>query len=677
MVLYLSGDRLRRALKKFGSSRVKQGRLFDFLIVKRTLALKRENAVAITTTEPAYITALEEIGSIRNAAGEYVFEKYPYLNFFATNDARAGYRSRKYKSNGTNTTIGGDQWQRYVIQFDGSKPRKMSLKAGYEAHLADLLLSGSDKQPLPNLTETAIWYFRNQDLDTIVGSETRTKERLQLITDEFVRRIGLTNDEINAIFDKSVDDTEDVNSPAFTTKVVDPREYLPGKIAATAGAAPVNLSVVSFDLVTALCAKNFIILTGPSGTGKSRAALKLAEGLQLLYGDQVSWSIFELIPVGADWTTPKRLLGFKTPFGKERRGEDGAITNEGYEITSTLRLILRASHPDAGSIPHFLILDEMNLSHVERYFAPFLSLMEATNILGDDGGVSLIDAEDFALVAQLLEEEDANSREAEAAKLLLTEGRNFVLPPNLFFVGTVNVDETTYMFSPKVLDRAHVIELTPERPSAYLRGDALVEPGGQLDIEVANQLLRASIEKRKSERLAPPNPSEILNQASGIGFSEEEIHAIRSQVVVALDGCYDLLSPVGFPFGYRITKEVFVYILSWLFAKHAAKVDKATILETWPEALDRAILQKVLPKLHGNKRMLSDSLRALSAFLGGNHANSPQPASYTLGLVTSVGIPEHGKLSLPGQPPYLPLSRVKLDAMQDRLNAVGYVSFVN
>lgn len=677
MAIYLSAARLRRALSSLGRSRVKQGRLFDFLIVKRTLAIKSEDSVAITTTEPAYVSALEEIGSVRNSAGEYVNEKYPYLNIYATDESRSGYRSAKYKSNGTNSTIAGDPWQRHVIQFDEAKPRRMSLQAGYEAHLADLLLTGNDKEPLPNLTETAIWYFRDQDLEAILGSEVATRERLLRLTGEFVSRVGLTNAEISAIFDQSVDDTEDAASPSFTAAVSDPGGYLPGKIVPSPRAAAMDLGVVSFDLVASLSAKNFVILTGPSGTGKSRAALKLAEGLQIHYADKLSLSLFELIPVGPDWTSPKRLLGFKTPFGKERRSADGAVTNEGYEITSTLRLILRASHPDVSGIPHFLIFDEMNLSHVERYFAPFLSLMEAANILDDEGGVSLIDAEDFALVAQLLEGEDASSREAEAAKLILTEGRSFVLPPNLFFVGTVNVDETTYMFSPKVLDRAHVIELNAERPSAYLKGGAPLEPGGEVRIEVADKLLQRSVEDRRAQKHELPNPAEILSGATDFGFSGDEIDAIRAQIVAALDGCYDLLSPVGYPFGYRISKEVFVYILSWLSAKHASGADKATLLATWPDAVDRAVLQKVLPKLHGNRRLLSDSLRALSAFLGGNHAASTPSAAYTIGAATTVGVPEAGRLQLPGSGPFLPLSRKKLDAMHDRLNATGYVSFVN
>ncbi len=676
MALFVNAERLKKALVQLSGSRVKQGRLFDYLIIKRTLQIKNVTSVAITTTEPAYISALEEIGSVRSLDGEYVNEKLPYLNFFATDEARAGYRSPKYRSNGTNTTIAGDQWQRHVIELDGEKPRKMSLKPGYETHLPELLLTSNDKLPLPNLVEAAIWYFRGGDLDVLLGAETRTKERLELLRDEFVLRVGLNSSEINAIFDRNVDASEDPNSPIFVTTAAEPKDYLPGNVVPLARAQGPVTSSVSLNLVTALSAKNFVILTGPSGTGKSRSALKLAEGLQAYFGDATRFPIFELVPVGPDWTSPKRLLGFKSPFGKERRAEDGAITNQSYEITSTIRLILRASHPDSADIPHFLIFDEMNLSHVERYFAPFLSLMEAANILDGEGGVSLIDLEDFALVAQILEDDEAGSQEAESAKKILTDGRSFVLPSNLFFVGTVNVDETTYMFSPKVLDRAHVIELDAAKPSSYLAGTTSPEEQ-QIDAGVANDILRKSIEARREQRFKQANPADVLDGAVELGLASDDVSVIRDAVIKSLDGCYELLSPVGYPFGYRISKEVFVYLLAWIAAQSSAGVDKSQILQTWPAALDRAILQKVLPKIHGNKRLLGDCLSAVSAFLGGGHMTSSPPASFRLGMGTVIGVKEEDRLQLPGEKPYLALSRKKLDAMHDRLNATGYVSFVS
>ena len=94
--------------------------------------------------------------------------------------------------------------------------------------------------------------------------------------------------------------------------------------------------------------------------------------------------------------------------------------------------------------PHFLILDEMNLSHVERYFADFLSAMEARN-----GVIRLHDEGPRDDLNFCLPRFDGDP---------VGVPREIPYPPNFFVIGTVNVDETTYMFSPKVLDRAHVIE---------------------------------------------------------------------------------------------------------------------------------------------------------------------------------------------------------------------------
>ena len=256
-----------------------------------------------------------------------------------------------------------------------------------------------------------------------------------------------------------------------------------------------------------------------------------------------------------------------------------------------------------AEVPHFLIFDEMNLSHVERYFAPFLSLMEAANVLDEKAGVTLIDEPDVALIADLLKAEDSESAEARAAQALIVDGRSFTIPSNLFFVGTVNVDETTYMFSPKVLDRAHVIELESQKPSTYLLGEA-AHAGEEISVQQALALFQESIADREEQRNEFPNPAQILDRVKDLGFTNAEIGAIKEATARALDGCYQLLLPVGFPFGYRIPKEVFAYLRVWIAASVLRGTAKEAMLEHWPDTLDRAVLQKVLPKIHGNKRTL-------------------------------------------------------------------------
>src|SRR5690606_3454364 len=99
-----------------------------------------------------------------------------------------------------------------------------------------------------------------------------------------------------------------------------------------------------------------------------------------------------------------------------------------------VHLLYKASKPENANKPFFLILDEMNLSHVERYFADFLSIMESKDTI------------------KLYTGKERKSLDG------ITIPFEIGWPKNLFIIGTVNIDETTYMFSPKVLDRANVIE---------------------------------------------------------------------------------------------------------------------------------------------------------------------------------------------------------------------------
>lgn len=132
----------------------------------------------------------------------------------------------------------------------------------------------------------------------------------------------------------------------------------------------------------------------------------------------------ELVAVGADWSTRDPILGGPDPEDKTR-----------YLKTSALDLILRATaEPD---LPHFLILDEMNLAHVEHYLADILSAIESGEPLKLHG--------------------DRNNSGAPAIR----DGvpGELRLPLNLFIIGIVNDGETTCLLSPNTLDRANVLEM--------------------------------------------------------------------------------------------------------------------------------------------------------------------------------------------------------------------------
>ena len=166
-----------------------------------------------------------------------------------------------------------------------------------------------------------------------------------------------------------------------------------------------------------LATKRLVLLTGLSGSGKTRLALA--------FGQWLGRDRYKIVAVRPDWTGPDALLGYENQLSLAR--DDGYA----WVVPETLRFMLRAAKDP--SHPYLLLLDEMNLAHVERYFADVLSGIES----GED------------ILPNLVE---TNGEWRSATKDRLP------LPDNLFVVGTVNIDETTYMFSPKVLDRANTLE---------------------------------------------------------------------------------------------------------------------------------------------------------------------------------------------------------------------------
>lgn len=163
--------------------------------------------------------------------------------------------------------------------------------------------------------------------------------------------------------------------------------------------------------------KRFLILSGLSGTGKTAVLLHYARVYAALL-DLDPEDHRTVVPVSPDWRDPSGVLGYFNALHADPK----------YEVEPALRLILRAvENPE---LPFFLILDEMNLARVERYFAPFLSAMETGDHL------------------------HLHASEDEVTQV----PPSVPWPENLFVGGTVNMDETTHPFSDKVLDRAFTLE---------------------------------------------------------------------------------------------------------------------------------------------------------------------------------------------------------------------------
>lgn len=254
-----------------------------------------------------------------------------------------------------------------------------------------------------------------------------------------------------------------------------------------------------------------------------------------------------IIPVGADWTNREPLLGYPNALS-----EGSYVPPE----NGTLDLILHAMHDPQR--PYFLILDEMNLSHVERYFADFLSAMEtgAEISLHAEGGKW--------------------AQERVPAKIRL--------PKNLFIVGTVNIDETTYMFSPKVLDRANVIEfrVTATEMEAYL--------------SERKPLDMAALQGKGSSMA-----TDFVHMAQDKTLTIEE--DMIKDVNTTLLSFFKELKEAGAEFGYRSASEILRFVTVVNKIAPEWKADKI---------LDAAVMQKLLPKVHGSRRKLDPILRKLA-----------------------------------------------------------------
>ena len=375
-------------------------------------------------------------------------------------------------------------------------------------------------------------------------------------------------------------------------------------------------------MLSAIIAKRFLILTGLAGSGKTKLAQAFARWITPPNkNDGEANACYSIVPVGADWTGNENILGY--PDGLQ-------ATN--YVAKPALDLILHAG--DHTDVPHFLILDEMNLSHVERYFADVLSIIES------DEGLELYSGD---------MKKPETWRKTSAAKRVPPKLRQ--LPENVFIIGTVNVDETTYMFSPKVLDRANVIEF---------RMDAV-----ELEGFLGN----------------PAKPDLKLLDGKGASFGKAFVDASQNPVEVPTDvkATYDAemlllfetLQAHGAEFGYRTAYETARFIHFYkLLGNHA---DDDT---TWfPGAFDCVIFQKLLPKLHGSRAKLGPVLKKLWFLCvndsAGRGADALKAAEEAARSTDKKGEPS---VIVPAGAPY-PLSAEKIGRMWRLLMENGFASF--
>lgn len=387
-----------------------------------------------------------------------------------------------------------------------------------------------------------------------------------------------------------------------------------------------NYSVEFISRFIASClAKPFVIFTGLSGSGKTKLSQAFARWLSVNRAD-VS-NNFELISVGADWTSRDSILGYAD-----------ALDGNKYVKTQALNVILNAVNDEMN--PYFLLLDEMNLSHVERYFADILSGIESSE--------------------QIYLHSDSAAR--ENVPPILEK-----LPQNLFIIGTVNVDETTYMFSPKVLDRANTIEFRVNREDISL----YMDNPRQIKIESLNG---------RGKRFAG-----TFVAASSLDPSSSMLdHNMLKKEVMLF---FDILSTTGAEFGFRTVKEMtrFIYYYELINPNDFA----------FEKALDAQVLQKILPKLHGSRKKLEPLLCALAVLCYNEHEwdfdANPQEAILSNELLLKqmatkamsmdmledhpLTLDEQGAYMKDPQKAYLKMSYGKIVRMLKQLEQSGFTSF--
>lgn len=257
---------------------------------------------------------------------------------------------------------------------------------------------------------------------------------------------------------------------------------------------------------------------------------------------------YKIVPVGANWTENRHVLGFYN------------VITEEYNETLSYSLI-KAAKNDIGS-PYFLILDEMNLSHVERYFADFLSAIES----------------------------------GQPIPLYSNDDENYELdiPDNLLIVGTVNVDETTYMFSPKVLDRANTIEFPTMAAKEYMNSDFK-----EFDFKNINYLMNP-LEDLDVRNM---NVYDLKDIFMFINCSEGNLWDVLSN---ELNLFQSILKKINFDFGFRVINEILRFMfVSWRYE------DSPQNWENWERYFDAQVKQKILPKLHGSQKAIGQTINEL------------------------------------------------------------------
>lgn len=378
--------------------------------------------------------------------------------------------------------------------------------------------------------------------------------------------------------------------------------------------------------ITAIKSKPFLLLAGISGTGKSRIVRELAKACwdknSKEYQDPRPRN-FEMVQVKPNWHDSSELIGYVSRIDGVR-----------YVVGPFLKFMVKAiQDPET---PYFLCLDEMNLAPVEQYFAEYLSVVESRK-RQEDGTITTDPIVDYSnteeyqsLIYQLFPDDD------DLRKAFLTEegGMRLSIPNNLIVIGTVNMDETTFSFSRKVLDRAMTIEMN------------------EVD-------LTGGLESRH-ENIGKLGAAELIGTAVEGVDVYGEYKDVCDTAIHYLQAINDKLEGTPFKIAYRTRNEALLYVVNNLPYNKDEKGEELSQEYIIARALDEITNMKILSRIEGDETKVS------KAFLEGLEKEIRE------GL-EAVCEDMFGDGALFGEA-YSSVSLSKLDEMKKRLGS-GYTSF--
>lgn len=373
--------------------------------------------------------------------------------------------------------------------------------------------------------------------------------------------------------------------------------------------------------ITAIKSKPFLLLAGISGTGKSRIVRELSRTCWVEDSEEYKAQKpknFEMVQVKPNWHDSSELIGYVS------RVSDSPV----FVAGDFLKFVAKAW--ENLDIPYFLCLDEMNLAPVEQYFAEYLSVVESRKCQ-EDGTITTDpilekSKEDWyrVLTAELTDDEDIRTR-------FLNEG--ICIPQNLIVVGTVNMDETTFSFSRKVLDRAMTIEMN--EVDLYGGLDSQYEKIGKLE---AGNLIGMAVE--------------------GVDVYQDN-KAVCDMALKYLEAVNTELESTPFKVAYRTRNEFLLYVVNNLPYNKDQDGNELEQNFVIARALDEITSMKILSRIEGDETKIGKLLDKLSTTIGEQ--------------LKVVSEKEYSAKKNDGEKFYS-VSLAKLEEMKKRLEG-GYTSF--